>query len=260
MGNSSNTSSDSETPGGKSASGKGIAYRRILLKLSGEVFGGEAGIGFDHNVIKGIASQVNDVASLGIEIGLVVGGGNIFRGASSAPAGFDRVTGDHMGMLATVINAICLQEALEAHGLETRVMTAFEIRSIAEPYIKRRAHRHLEKGRVIIFAGGTGHPFFTTDTAAALRASEIGAEVLIKGTKVDGIYSSDPVRDSSAVRYETLSYQEVLRNELRIMDTTAIAFCKDNGIPILVLNIEKSGTLLKVMKGHSEGTLVTQNG
>ncbi len=231
-------------------------YGRILLKLSGEVFGGEAVQGFDNDVIGGIAEQILEIHSLGVSIGLVVGAGNIFRGTRSAPPGMDRVSADHMGMLGTVINAIYLQDALEQKGLETRVMTAIEIRAIAEPYIRRRAERHLEKRRVVIFAAGTGHPFFTTDTAAALRASEIGAEVLIKATKVDGVYDKDPATNPDAVLFSELTFQEVLQKELRVMDTTAVAFCKDNGIPILVMNIEERGRLFAAVRGEAAGTLV----
>jgi uridylate kinase len=233
-----------------------VQYRRVLLKLSGEVFGGAAGQGFDYDVIRGIADQIHEVRELDVAVGLVVGAGNIFRGARSAPPGMERISADYMGMLGTIINAICLQSILETKGLSTRVMTAIEIRAIAEPYIKRRAERHLDKGRVVIFAGGTGHPFFTTDTAAALRASEIGAEVLIKGTKVDGVYDKDPELHKDAARFTELTFQEVLQKELRIMDSTAVAFCKDNMIPILVMNIEKRGTLFDAVRGEPVGTLV----
>ena len=234
-----------------------LRYRRVLLKLSGEMFGGKRGTGFDFEVIREFARQVRDVSALGVALGLVVGGGNIVRGKRNAPPDMDRAAADQMGMLATVINAICLQAALESTGLETRIMTALEIRAIAEPYIKRRAERHLEKGRVLIFAGGTGHPFFTTDTAAALRASEIGAEVLIKATKVDGVYDKDPATHSDAVRYDRLSYQEVLQRKLRIMDSTAVAFCMDNAVPILVLNIGLQNNLLGAVRGQKVGTLVS---
>ena len=234
-----------------------LRYRKVLLKLSGEMFGGERGTGFDFEVIREFAHQVRDISALGVAMGLVVGGGNIVRGKGSAPPEMDRAAVDQMGMLATVINAICLQEALERTGLETRIMTAIEIRAIGEPYIKRRAERHLGKGRVVIFAGGTGHPFFTTDTAAALRASEIGAEVLIKATKVDGVYDKDPVTHSDAVRFDRLSYQEVLRRELRIMDSTAVAFCMDNAMPILVLNIGRQNALFEAVHGRQIGTLVS---
>lgn len=234
-----------------------VRYRRVMLKLSGEVFGGPGGAVFDYEVIQSIADQIREVSDLNVGMGLVVGAGNIFRGTRSGPPGMDRINGDYMGMLGTVINAICLQDMLEQRGLDTRVMTAIEIRAIAEPYIRRRAERHLSKGRAVIFAAGTGHPFFTTDTAAALRASEIGADLLIKGTRVDGIYDKDPELHDDAVRYDKLSYQDVLRQELRVMDTTAIAFCKDNKIPILVLNIEKKGTLYKAICGGKVGTLVS---
>jgi len=233
-----------------------LKYKRILLKLSGEIFGGKAGRGFDYGVINGLAEQVRDATKLGIQVGLVVGGGNIFRGASSGQPGMERVAADHMGMLATVINAICMQDALERLGVQTRVMSAIEMRAIAEPYIKRRADRHLEKGRVVIFAAGTGNPFFTTDTAAALRASEIGAEVLIKATKVDGVYDKDPQRHKDAVRFDRLTFNEVLQRDLKVMDATAIAFCKDNGIPILVLNIERPENLMTALAGKPVGTLV----
>jgi uridylate kinase len=233
-----------------------LKYKRILLKLSGEIFGGKAGKGFDYAVIAGLAEQVRSACRLGVQVGLVVGGGNIFRGASSGPPGMERVAADHMGMLATVINAICMQDALERLGLETRIMSAIEMRAIAEPYIKRRADRHLQKGRVVLFAAGTGNPYFTTDTAAALRASEIGAQVLIKATKVDGIYDRDPKTHPTAVRYDKLTFQEVLQKDLKAMDATAVAFCKDNGIPILVLNIENEENLLKALAGIPVGTLV----
>ncbi len=202
-----------------------VKYTRVLLKLSGEIFGGKAGSGFDYTAINRLAAQVVEVSRLGVHLGLVVGGGNIFRGTSSAPPGMDRIAADHMGMLATVINAICMQDALERHGVQTRVMTAIEIRSIAELYIKRRADRHLEKKRVVIFAAGTGNPYFTTDTAAALRASEMSAQVLIKATKVDGIYDKDPAKFPDAVRFESLAYNEVLSQDLGVMDATAVAFC-----------------------------------
>ena len=234
-----------------------VRYRRVMLKLSGEVFGGASGAVFDYDVIQSIADQIREISELDISVGMVVGAGNIFRGTRSGPPGMDRVNGDYMGMLGTVINAICLQDVLEQRGLDTRVMTAIEIRAIAEPYIKRRAERHLEKGRAVIFAAGTGHPYFTTDTAAALRASEIGAELLIKCTRVDGVYDKDPEKHQDAQRYEKLSYQDVLQQELRVMDTTAVAFCKDNSIPILVMNIEKEGTLLDAVCGGAVGTLVT---
>lgn len=233
-----------------------VKYTRVLLKLSGEIFGGKAGSGFDYTAINKLAAQVVEVSRLGVHLGLVVGGGNIFRGTSSAPPGMDRIAADHMGMLATVINAICMQDALERHGVQTRVMTAIEIRSIAELYIKRRADRHLEKKRVVIFAAGTGNPYFTTDTAAALRASEMSAQVLIKATKVDGIYDKDPAKFPDAVRFESLAYNEVLSQDLGVMDATAVAFCKDNSIPILVLDIGESCALTAAVAGERVGTIV----
>ena len=233
-----------------------LRFKSILLKLSGEIFGGSAGIGFDYKVIDRLASQVRDLSHLGVRLGVVVGGGNIFRGSSSAPPGMDRVAADHMGMLATMINGICMQDALERQGVQTRMMSAIEMRAFAEPYIKRRVDRHLEKGRVVIFAGGTGNPFFTTDTAAALRASEIGAEVLIKATKVDGIYDKDPEIHPDAVQFDTLTYNEVLNRDLKVMDSTAVAFCKDNRMPILVLNIGRKNALYAAVTGEPGGTLV----
>ena len=220
------------------------------------MFGGKQGSGFDWQVIAHLAGQVKTIKALGIEVALVVGGGNIFRGTRAAPPGMDRVTADHMGMLGTVINAICLQDALERQHLETRVMSAIEMRAIAEPYIKRRAVRHLEKGRVIIFAAGTGNPFFTTDTAAALRASEIGADVLIKATKVDGVYDKDPARNLDARRYDRLTYDQVLQQNLQVMDVTAVAFCRENKIPIVVLNVDDEAGLIRAIKGEAVGTYV----
>jgi uridylate kinase len=231
-------------------------YQRILLKLSGETLGGPRGAGFDYDTIRNIASNVIAVHELGIEVGVVVGGGNIFRGASSSQGNIGRVAGDHMGMLATVINSICLQEVIEQNDVPTRVMSAIELNAIAEPYIKRRADRHLEKKRVVIFAAGTGNPFFTTDTAAVLRASEIGAEVVIKATKTDGVYDSDPHENPDAKRYERLSYDEVLSQNLKVMDATAIAFCKDNQLPIMVLNIHTPNSILNAVCGKTVGTLI----
>ena len=233
-----------------------LVYDRILLKLSGEIFGGEAGSGFDYPVINGLAEQVASAVRLGVSLGVVVGGGNIYRGTSSAPPGMDRVAADHMGMLATIINAICMQDALERLEVQTRVMSAIEMRQIAEPYIKRRADRHLEKGRVVIFAGGTGNPYFTTDTASALRASEMGAKLLIKATKVDGVYDKDPKRHADAVRFDEVGYSEVLHRDLKVMDATAVAFCKDNRIPILVLDIRRAGALADAVCGRGVGTFV----
>lgn len=231
-------------------------YKRILLKLSGEVFGGAKGTGFDYDVINQIANNVIAIYQLNVEVGIVVGGGNIFRGAKSVPETMDRVAGDHMGMLATVINGLCLQNTLEQKGYKTRLMSAIEMHAIAEPYIKRRADRHLEKRRIVIFAGGTGNPFFTTDTAAVLRASEIGAEVVIKATKADGVYNKDPHLYDDAVRYTQLSYEKVLKKNLKVMDATAIAFCKDNNLPIIVVNIGTENSILNAIYGNEVGTMI----
>ena len=231
-------------------------YKRILLKLSGETLGGEQGSGFDYDTIRSLAESVIAVHNLNVEIGIVIGGGNIFRGARSTDGNIGRVAGDHMGMLATVINSICLQEMLEQRGVLTRVLSAIELNAIAEPYIKRRADRHLEKKRVVIFAAGTGNPYFTTDTAAVLRASEVGAEIVIKATKTNGVYDKDPLTHSDAVRYVKLNYDEVLNKNLQVMDATAIAFCRDNKLPIMVLDYRESETILKAVCGESVGTLI----
>lgn len=231
-------------------------YKRILLKLSGETLGGEQGSGFDYDTIRSLAESVIAVHSLNVEVGIVIGGGNIFRGARSTDGNIGRVAGDHMGMLATVINSICLQEMLEQRGVLTRVLSAIELNAIAEPYIKRRADRHLEKKRVVIFAAGTGNPYFTTDTAAVLRASEVGAEIVIKATKTNGVYDKDPLTHSDAVRYLKLNYDEVLNKNLQVMDATAIAFCRDNKLPIMVLDYRESETILKAVCGESVGTLI----
>ena len=231
-------------------------YKRILLKLSGETLGGEQGSGFDYDTIRSIAESVIAVHNLNVEVGIVIGGGNIFRGARSTDGNIGRVAGDHMGMLATVINSICLQEMLEQRGVLTRVLSAIELNAIAEPYIKRRADRHLEKKRVVIFAAGTGNPYFTTDTAAVLRASEVGAEIVIKATKTNGVYDKDPLTHSDAVRYVKLNYDEVLNKNLQVMDATAIAFCRDNKLPIMVLDYRESETILKAVCGESVGTLI----
>ena len=231
-------------------------YKRILLKLSGETLGGEQGSGFDYDTIRSLAESVIAVHNLNVEIGIVIGGGNIFRGARSTDGNIGRVAGDHMGMLATVINSICLQEMLEQRGVLTRVLSAIELNAIAEPYIKRRADRHLEKKRVVIFAAGTGNPYFTTDTAAVLRASEVGAEIVIKATKTNGVYDKDPITHSDAVRYVKLNYDEVLNKNLQVMDATAIAFCRDNKLPIMVLDYRESETILKAVCGESVGTLI----
>ena len=231
-------------------------YKRILLKLSGETLGGEQGSGFDYDTIRSLAESVIAVHNLNVEVGIVIGGGNIFRGAKSTEGNIGRVAGDHMGMLATVINSICLQEMLEQRGVLTRVLSAIELNAIAEPYIKRRADRHLEKKRVVIFAAGTGNPYFTTDTAAVLRASEVGAEIVIKATKTNGVYDKDPLTHSDAVRYVKLNYDEVLNKNLQVMDATAIAFCRDNKLPIIVLDYREAETILKAVCGESIGTLI----
>jgi uridylate kinase len=231
-------------------------YHRVLLKLSGEALMGEHQFGIDPNIVKRIAQEVKELHDTGVEVAMVIGGGNIFRGANLSQEGLHRVTGDHMGMLATVINALALQDAMESHGLYVRVMSALPIHNVCEDFIRRRAIRHLEKGRIVIFAAGTGNPFFTTDTAASLRGIEVGADVVIKGTKVDGVYSADPIKDPSAVLYEKLSYDEVINDRLAVMDTTAIVLCRDNKIPIRVFNMNKQGALMRVIMGENEGTLV----
>ena len=232
------------------------AYQRVLLKLSGEVLAGEEGFGIDPEKATELATEVKSIHDLGIDIGLVIGAGNIFRGMTAAAKGMQRVTGDYLGMLATIMNAVCVQDALENLGSVTRTLSAITVAQIAEPYIRRRAIRHLEKGRIVVVAGGTGNPYFTTDTAAALRATELGAEVLIKGTKVDGVYDKDPVVHSDAVKYDQVSYKEAIQKELRIMDMTAISLCKENSLPIKVFNINRTGDLKKLILGESIGTLV----
>jgi uridylate kinase len=231
-------------------------YRRVLLKLSGEALMGEQPFGIDPVIVNRVAEEVKELCEREVQVALVIGGGNIFRGVSLSAEGMDRVTADHMGMLATVINALALQEAIERHGLYVRVMSALPMQSVCEDYIRRRAVRHLEKGRVVIFAAGTGNPFFTTDTAASLRGIEINADVVIKGTKVDGVYSSDPVKDPTAKLYSKLDYERVIAENLAVMDTTAIVLCRDNRIPIRVFNMNKPGALLRVIMGEDEGTLV----
>ena len=230
---------------------------RILLKISGEGLLGDEDYGIDGSVLTRIASEIKEVRELGVEIAVVIGGGNIFRGAGLARAGMDRVTGDHMGMLATVINALALQDGLERLGSEARVMSALKINEVCEDYIRRRAVRHMEKGRVVIFAAGTGNPFFTTDTAASLRAIEIGADLLLKGTKVDGVYSADPEIDSDATRYDQLSFDQVLTNKLNVMDATAIVMCRDNQLPIRVFNLGEPNALARLVDGAEIGTLVS---
>src|SRR5829696_2528315 len=231
-------------------------HRRILVKLSGEALMGEGYFGIDPAFLKRLATEIRSVREAGIEIGVVVGGGNLFRGAGLARAGMDRVTGDHMGMLATVMNSLALQDSLESMGVEVRVMSALQIHEVCEDYIRRRAVRHLEKGRVTVFAAGTGNPFFTTDTAASLRAIEISADVLIKATKVDGVYSADPVKDPKAVRYQSLSFDKVLSDDLRVMDATAIVMCRENNLPLIVFNLNNPGDLVRLITGEAVGTSV----
>jgi len=234
--------------------------QRILLKLSGEALLGGEDYGIDGALLNRIAAEISELVRLGVQVGVVIGGGNIFRGAGLARAGMDRVTGDHMGMLATVINALALQDGFERQGLQARVMSALQMHEICEDYIRRRAIRHLEKGRVVIFAAGTGNPFFTTDTAAALRAIEIGADVLVKATKVDGVYSSDPVKDPSARKYGHVGYDRVLVEKLNVMDATAIVMCRDNQLPIRVFNLNNCGDLMRLVQGEDIGTLVSESG
>jgi uridylate kinase len=236
------------------------AFRRILLKLSGEALAGENGFGISPTVIRAIAEEVRDVQALGVEVGIVIGGGNVIRGVSAASQGMDRASADYMGMLASIINGIALQDALEKLGLVTRVLSALEIPAVCELYIRRRAMRHLEKGRVVIFAGGTGNPYFSTDTAAALRAAEIHAEVVLKATKVDGVYSADPEKDENARRYERLGYAEVIQKSLAFMDQAAIALCRENDLPIVVFDMTVPGNIRKVVAGESVGTRVGDEG
>jgi uridylate kinase len=231
-------------------------YKRVLLKLSGEALMGEQQFGVDPAVATRIARDVGAIQALGVETAIVIGGGNIFRGLAASARGMDRATADYMGMLATVINALALQDALEQQNVVTRVVTAIEMRAVAEPFIRRRAIRHLEKGRVVIFAAGTGNPYFTTDTAAALRAMEIKAEVILKGTKVDGVYSADPMLDPAATKYTTISYLQVLERQLKVMDATAISLCMDNKLPIVVFNLREAGSIGRVVLGEPIGTTV----
>lgn len=234
-------------------------YKRILLKVSGEALMGERAYGIDSETVADMAAEIRDIARLGVEIAVVIGGGNIFRGVEASVKGMERASADYMGMLATVINALALQNSLERLGISTRVQSAIEMRELAEPYIRRRAIRHLEKGRVVIFAAGTGNPYFTTDTAAALRAMEIGAEVILKATKVDGVYSSDPLKNPDAVKYDTISYIDVLKKGLAVMDSTAISLCMDNNLPIIVFNVRKKGNIKRIIQGKRIGTLVGGN-
>ena len=233
------------------------AYGRVLLKVSGELLLGGQSFGVDPEVTGQIAREVADVRSLGVQVALVIGGGNIFRGLAASARGMDRATADYMGMLATIINALAIQDALEQVDVNTRVVTAIEMRAGAEPFIRRRAVRHLEKNRVVVFAAGTGNPYFTTDTAAALRAMEIRADVILKGTKVDGVYTSDPIKDPSAKRFDSISYLQVLEQGLKVMDATAISLCMDNALPIVVFNLQQPGTLRRVILGEPVGSLVS---
>jgi len=232
------------------------AYQRILLKLSGEALLGDEDYGIDPVIIGRIANEVLEVRNTGAEVAIVIGGGNIFRGAGLAESGIDRVTGDHMGMLATLMNSLALQDALENAGVDARVMSAISVHAVSEDYIRRRATRHLEKGRVVIIAGGTGNPFFTTDTAAALRAIEVSADIVLKATKVDGVYSSDPNIDKDAILHESLSYDEVIEGKLSVMDTNAIVLCRDQGMPIRVFNVFGIGNLIRIVKGEKVGTII----
>ena len=239
------------------ASGAAPAYRRVLLKISGEALAGGQSYGIDPEVITRIADEITEVVRLGIELAVVIGGGNIFRGIAASAGGMDRATGDYMGMLATVMNALALQDSIEKAGVPTRVLSAIEMRAVAEPYIRRRAIRHLEKGRVVVFAAGTGNPFFTTDTAGALRAVEIGAEVILKATKVDGIYTADPAKDQTAVRLPRVGYIEVLNRGLQVMDTTAISLCMDNKLPIVVFDLTRKGNIRRIVTGDPVGSVVS---
>lgn len=234
----------------------GLTYERILLKLSGEALMGSLSYGIDPAVVQSIAQEITDIVADGVQTAIVVGGGNIFRGVKGAAAGMDRATADYIGMIATVMNAMTLQDALEQNGVPTRVLSAIEMQEVAEPYIRRRAIRHLEKGRVVVFGAGSGNPFFTTDTTAALRAAEINAEVVFKATKVDGVYDSDPRTNPNARRYQSLTYSHVLTQDLRVMDTTAIALCKDNNIPIIVFDLSVPGNIRKAVMGDPIGTIV----
>ncbi|MBM4262517.1 MAG: UMP kinase [Deltaproteobacteria bacterium] len=235
----------------------GPKYKRIILKVTGEVFAGTGNFGIDGKTIKSFAQEIKEVKELGCELALVVGGGNIFRGAVASEIGMERASADNMGMLATVINSLALQDALEKIGVSTRVLSAIEMRQVAEPYIRRRATRHLEKGRVVIFAGGTGNPYFTTDTTASLRAMEIGAEVVLKATKVDGVYDADPFKHAGATKFAELTYSEVLARQLQVMDLTAISLCMEKSLPIVVFNIMEKGNIKRVISGEPIGTLVS---
>lgn len=234
-----------------------IKYKRILLKLSGESLMGKKGHGIDPEVLDFFSREIKKIKDLGVEVGIVIGGGNIYRGLNASAQGIDRVTGDQMGMLATLINSLALQNALENHGMYTRLMSAIKMEEIAEPYIRRRAIRHLEKGRIVIFGAGTGHPYFSTDTAASLRAVEIEADAILKGTRVDGVYNADPEKDPEAIQFESISYIDVLKKNLRVMDLTAISLCQENSLPIIVFNMDKDDNLIKLVLGENVGTKVS---
>jgi uridylate kinase len=236
-----------------------LKYKKILLKISGEAMMGDRGYGVDPATVDFIAKEIKDAVSMGVQMAIVIGGGNIFRGVEASVQGIERASADYMGMLATVINALALQNSLEKHGVATRVQSAIEMKELAEPYIRRKAMRHLEKGRTVIFAAGTGNPYFTTDTAASLRAMEIGADIILKATKVDGVYSSDPMKDAAAKRYDSITYIDVLRKGLSIMDSTAISLCMDNNLPIVVFNLRGKGNIRKIIEGKRIGTLVRGN-
>ncbi|HID36450.1 MAG TPA: UMP kinase [Ghiorsea sp.] len=234
-------------------------YKRVLLKLSGEVLMGDSGYGIDPDTINHLATELLEVKQSGVDLAIVIGGGNIFRGNMGTASGMDRASADYMGMMATVMNAIALQDALERQGGSVRMISALHIKEVAEPYIRRRAVRHLEKGRILVFAAGTGNPYFTTDTAASLRAMEIGADVVLKGTKVDGVYTADPVKDPTATRYDTLTFTEALTKQLGVMDATAMSLCRDNQMPIVVFDVTSSGQMLRAVKGEPVGTVVQEN-
>ena len=243
----------------ESLPGQNLVYKRVLLKLSGEVLMGDSGYGIDPDTINRLASELIEVHESGVDLAIVIGGGNIFRGNMGTASGMDRASADYMGMMATVMNAIGLQDALERQGANARMISALHIKEVAEPYIRRKAVRHLEKGRILIFAAGTGNPYFTTDTAASLRAMEIQADVVLKGTKVDGVYTADPLKDPTAVRYETLTFTEALTKQLGVMDATAMSLCRDNQMPIVVFDVTTQGQMLKAVKGEPVGTVVRED-
>jgi uridylate kinase len=238
-------------------SGPGLKYKRVLLKLSGEALAGDRGFGIEPSVVDRLTDEIRSIVEMGVSLGVVIGGGNIVRGAMASKEGMDRVQADYMGMLSTVINALAVQDLLEHKGVETRVMTAIRMEEIAEPYIRRRAMRHIEKGRVVLFAGGTGNPYFSTDTAAVLRAIEMDSDVVIKATKVQGVYTADPVKDPDAEFIPSISFQEVMQRELAVMDAAAVSLCKENGLPIIVLNLENRGAVGNAIRGERIGTLVS---